>query len=435
MNRLISLALSLVLVSVLSAQTVSVKTMTLQQAINAALQNNSTITMAQNNLTRYQAGVTVAYGQFLPTVNGLVGWNGSHRTPPLESGSNTSALAKVDANVTLFNGFSNIAGLNKSRAIARSTEQDLYRTRQSIVSLTQQSYLQVLRNKSLLAVYQENLKQSNQQLDRIVESNKVGAVAIADVYRQQATTAKDELTVIQVQSAYDNSKTDLLYLVALDVTQDYDFVDESISNEIGKIESADAAQQTVDVNQLMAQALNDRPDYQSMVLRKSSAESDVTIARSGHMPILFGNAGYSMGNTSFSNMSDVKTWSYGLTLSIPIFSGFQTSTNVQIAELALDNADQVLDQARRLVQKDLKQAVLNLESARKQVDVSQKGVVSSLEDRKTAQEKYSLGASTLLDLLVANANYVTAENGKVNAEYDYLYYQQQLKLAIGKDRY
>jgi outer membrane protein len=142
-----------------------------------------------------------------------------------------------------------------------------------------------------------------------------------------------------------------------------------------------------------------------------------------------------MGNTSFSNMSDVKTWSYGLTLSIPIFSGFQTSTNVQIAELALDNANQALDQERRLVQKDLKQAILNLESARMQVEVSQKGVVSSLEDRKTAQEKYSLGASTLLDLLVANANYVTAENGKVNAEYDYLYYQQQLKLAIGKDRY
>jgi outer membrane protein len=435
MNRLISLALSLVLVSVLSAQTVSVKTMTLQQAINAALQNNSTITMAQNNLTRYQAGVTVAYGQFLPTVNGLVGWNGSHRTPPLESGSNTSALAKVDANVTLFNGFSNIAGLSRSRDAARSTEQDLYRMRQTIVLSTQQGYLQVLRNKSLLAICQENLKKSNQQLDRIVESNKVGAVAIGDVYKQQATTANDELTVIQAQSAYDNSKTELLYLVALDVTQEYDFVDESIANEIGKIESADAAQQTLDANQLMTQALIDRPDYQSLVLQKSSMENGVTIARSGYMPVLSGNVGYVLANTSFSNISDVKTWSYGLTLNIPIFNGFQTSTNVQIAELFLDDADKALDQGRRLVQKDLKQAVLNLESARKQVEVSQKGVVAFLQDRKTAEEKYSLGAGTLLDLLIANAAYVTAENGKVNAEYDYLYCQQQLKLAIGKDRY
>ena len=435
MNRLLSLALSIFFISVLSAQTPTVKTLTLQQAINAALQNNFTITSAQNALASSQAGVMASYGRFLPTLNGSVGWNGSNTKTPLGSSNNTGASVGVGANVTLFNGFSNTAGLSKSRATAGSTEQDLYRTRQSIVSLTQQSYLQVLRNKSLLAVAQENLKQSNQQLDRIVESNKVGAVAIADVYRQQATTAKDELTVLQAQSAYDNSKTDMLYLVSLDVTQEYDFVDESITNEIGRIESLDTTQHIADVNQLMAQALNDRPDYQSMLLRKSSAESDVTIARSGYMPILTGNAGYSMQNTTFSNMSDIKTWSYGLTMSIPLFNGFQTSTGVQIAELALDNADQALDQTRRLVQKDLKQAIVNLESALKKVDVSQKGVVSSIEDRKTAQEKYSLGASTLLDLLVANANYVTAVNDKVNAEYDYLYYQQQLKLAIGKDRY
>jgi outer membrane protein len=435
MNRLHSLTLSLLIVSILSAQTASVKSLTLQQAINAALQNNFTVTSAQNALTSSQAGVTASYGRFLPTVNGSVNWNGSSTKTPLWSGSSTGASVGVGANVTLFDGFSNTAGLSKSRAIAGSTGQDLYRTRQSIVSQTQQSYLQVLRNKSLLAVAQENLKQSNQQLDRIVESNKVGAVAIADVYRQQATTAKDELTVLQAQSAYDNSKTDMLYLAALDVTQEYDFVDEAISNEIAKLETLDTAQHVADVNQLMAQALNDRPDYQSMLLRKSSAESDVTIARSGYMPILTGSAGYSMQNTTFSNMSDIKTWSYGLTMSIPLFNGFQTSTSVQIAELALNNADQALDQTRRLVQKDLKQAIVNLESALKKVDVSQKGVVSSLEDRKTAEEKYSLGASTLLDLLVANANYVTAINDKVNAEYDYLYYQQQLKLATGKDRY
>ena len=141
------------------------------------------------------------------------------------------------------------------------------------------------------------------------------------------------------------------------------------------------------------------------------------------------------GNTTFANLSDISTWSYGLTLSIPLFSGFQTIYEGAGGGTSADNADQAMSQSRRLVQKDLKQAILNLESARKKVDVSQKGVVSSLEDRKTAQEKYSLGAGTLLDLLVANANYVTAVNDKVNAEYDYLYYQQQLKLAIGKDRY
>ena len=220
MNKLLSFVLSLTFVSLLSAQTPSVKTITLQQAINAAMQNNFSITSAQNALTSSQAGVMASYGQFLPSVAASVGWSGADTKTPVGSRNSKDASVAARANVTLFDGFSNTAGLSKSRAAASSTEQDLYRTRQSIVLQTQQSYLQVLRNKSLLAVAQENLKRSNQQLDRIVESNKVGAVAIADVYRQQATTARDELTVIQAQSAYDNSKADLLYLVALDVTQE-----------------------------------------------------------------------------------------------------------------------------------------------------------------------------------------------------------------------
>ncbi|MCX6137216.1 MAG: TolC family protein [Ignavibacteriales bacterium] len=435
MNRLLSLALSFFLFSMLSAQTASEKTMTLQQAINAALQNNYSVISAQNTLESNKAGVMASYGRFMPAVSASVGWDGRDMSYPVGSVNSKSASAGVGANVTLFDGLSNTAGLSKSRVAVGASEQDLFRARQLMVLQTQQSYLQVLRNRSLLAVAQENLKQSMRQLDRIVESNKVGAVAIADVYRQQATTARDELAVIQAQSAFDNSKADLLYLLALDVTQDYDFADEWITSEIGKLEAPDASQQNADVNAMMDEALQARPDYQSVLLRKSNAESDITIARSGHMPSLSANAGYSMGNTTFSNISDVKTWSYGLSLSIPIFNGFQTSTRVQSAELALDNAQLIVDQTRRQVQKDLKKAVLDRDAARKKVDVSKKGVVSSLEDRKTAEERYSLGAGTLLDLLVANSNYVSAVNDKVNAEYDYLLAQQQLKFAIGKDKY
>ena len=94
-----------------------------------------------------------------------------------------------------------------------------------------------------------------------------------------------------------------------------------------------------------------------------------------------------------------------------------------------------MSQTRRQVQVDVKKAMLDYESARKQIDVTEKNIQSAQEDRRIAEEKYNLGAGTLLDLLIANTNYTTAVSNKVNAAYDYLLSKQQLNYVIGAEKY
>jgi outer membrane protein len=440
MKRILVIAL---LLTITTAFTQSQEKLTLQQAIQTALEKNISIISARNSMEIQQSGVLSEYGRLLPNVSATGTWsrNGSSfdATPAIPSGvlAGGRTTASLDASISISNGFSNFSSIERAKNLAESEEYDYQQSRQSIALAVQQAYLTVLRNEQLLKVNEDNLKRSQQQLSRIDESNKVGAVAKADLYRQQVQTANDELSLINAQNAYENSKYDLLYLLSLDVTKEYLFDDEGIALEV---ERADSAYQNemYDYTALVDEALASRPDYHSSRLTKDAASNSLTISKLGHWPSLSlnGGVGYRMtGGSDFSNFTNSTGWDVALSLRIPIFSGFQVSTAVQTSQLNFEFAEQNLEQTKRKVQKEVRTALLSLETARKRMEVSTKNVVSAVEDRRIAEERYNLGANTLLDLLVATANYTTALSNKVSATYDYVYAKQQFKIAVGRDKF
>ena len=124
-----------------------------------------------------------------------------------------------------------------------------------------------------------------------------------------------------------------------------------------------------------------------------------------------------------------------MTLSVPLFSGFEVSTQVQTSQLDLQLAESSVEQAKRKVSKDIKSALLSLETAKKRYEVSIKSVKSADEDRRIAEERYNLGANTLLDLLTANANYTQAQSNQVSSTYDFVYAKLQFRIAVGREKY
>jgi outer membrane protein len=417
------------------------KTLTLDQARQLALEHNLDVVQAHNNVDAAQSSVLAAHGNYLPTLSASGSWNHTRNSAVFVSGQqfgsgntevNDAYQTGLDLNYTIFDGFSREATMSRASSSAVSSENIAARTRQSIAFQVEAGYLNVLRLEQLVRVSEENLKRDRRQLERITEANRVGSLSLADVYRQQSQVAQDELGVITAQNNYDKSKADLVALIGLDVAMEYAFVDPSLGTEIGQEELTSTMELYKDFGAASQRALSMRPDYVSVSEQLNAASSGVTIARAGYLPSVSAFAGYSLSNRKISNLSDNKNMNVGLSIRWNLFDGFQTNQALQTAMANERNAEISLVQAQRSINVEIKKALLDLEAARKQYEVSQKGLTSATEDRKIAEERYNLGAGTLLDLLTANAGLVNAEANKINAVYNYITAKRNMEYALGE---
>lgn len=434
------------LASVVGAQP---KTLTLQQAIEIALERNLNIRQAENNVKSASAGVLTAYGAYLPTLSASGGWTrtqteraastqligGVPFSLPASSSTVNNFSTGVSVGYTIFDGFTRESNFNRAVSNSISAEKTAERTRQAIVFQVQANYLTVLRNEQLLKVSEENLKRDQRQLERITESNRVGALSIGDVYRQQSQVAADELNLINAQNAYDKSKADLLALIGVDASEEYLIADSSIPTDLNMDDLERTLAQYRDFVQLRQKALSLRPDYQSARESFNAADWGVTAASSRYFPSISAFAGYSLSNAQLENIRDNKGINWGLRISWTLFDGFGTNQAIQSALAQSRNAELSLQQAERNISVEVKKALLDLEAARKQYEVSLKSVQSATQDHRVAEERYNLGAGTLVDLLAANAGLVNAQASKVNATYNYITALRNLEYVLAEKNY
>jgi len=425
--------------------------LTLDQATQVALEHNQSIVAADANVGAAQAGVTAAYGGYLPSLStsGIYSRIASDKSASSTNSFGGGAVvippsnqtfnqfqSSINASLTLFDGLNRQGQIGQATSRSVSTEQTAVRTRQSIVFQTQSAYLNVLRNDQLVKVADENLKRDNRQLERIAESARVGAAAQADVYRQQSVVAADEFALIQAQATYDKSKADLVDLIGLDVGAEYTFIDPTISLDITPAQLDSNSALYGNFRDLQKRSLAARPDYRSAVETFNGAESGVTSAKSTYWPSVSANAGYALGTAeTIKQLPDSKTLNWGLRVSWTLFDGFATNANVQSAIANRRIAEIGVVQAERDIYAQLRKALLDFDAARKQYEVSQKGLKSATEDRKIAEEKYNLGAGTLLDLLTANAGLVQAQVNLVNSVYNYVTAKKNVDYTIGERAY
>jgi outer membrane protein len=447
------------------------ETLTLDDCINLAMQNRASIIRAHGAEDLANADHRAALGAFLPRVDAYYNYGKSYSrdlkseatvptgaefyvetSVPFEDSrtgetitwdflrdsvtgwetmefeqqdqDRTSKTWGAQARMSLFNlpDWFNLARSGASQEIAQldviSSEQNLI----YIVKVSYYAYLAVAEN---VAVQKEAVKRSNEQLKLIQSRFELGSAAKSDVLKQKVQVGNDRLGLLEGQNSVITAKADLAYTIGINPTREVEF-------------SKTYASQTYDgtLDDALQYGLSNQPGYLSAEKSVVASKHSVRAAKASYLPTLGANAslGWSdgtSGDTAIFNFSS-RSSSIGIGASWSIFDGFYRERSVSAAKIQRNNAMAQAAETRNLVALRVKTAFYDIENANEKSTVSQENVDAATEDLNITQEKYNLGAATILDLLESQVAVTQAQVSLIRAGFDLNLAVALLDRAMGR---
>lgn len=416
-----------------------------QDAINIALDQNIDLQKAANQVEVQRNSVRGEKGDFLPSLNlraspgrnwGLVFDQTSGR---LTTETSDGVSFSASSGLTIFNGFEQFSSLASAQHFLDADEYSLERARQSVVFNVIQNYLQVILDQEQVEIRMEDVEAQRQQLTQIQEFTRLGARPISDLYQQEATLANSELALLEAERSVQLSKLRLIQVLELDPTRSYDFVSP-------EVDDASLGVTSYNLGDLLAKAKQSRLDLRATEAEIAALGENVRSAKSGRYPSVTmsasANTNYSSLRGSFvdsmfvetpfsDQFSDNRRYSVGFSINVPVFNGFQVRNSVAQAKISETNRKLDLQNLEQTVALEVQQAYLDYQTAAKRLDVTAKQLRSAEQARDVEQERYNVGASTLVELQQARASYVNAASSRAQAVFQFIFQSQLIDYYIG----
>ncbi len=428
---------------IIANTTFAQKQLTLDEVISIALQNNTTLKTSENSLQNYKNSLTASQMELLPSLSASAGWSwakilddggkqkdylGNIVTTPASEQDSRDYNVRVGGSWVLFDGLSNFATISSSQNQYMANIQTLKKMREDIVLQTQTLFYNIIKADFLMNVRKDILDYNRKFTYMIEEKVKVGAAANADLYAQQVQEGNSELALINSENDYELALSELLYYLSIDVLQEYEIVN-PFKNAI---EISDLDKEYDSLENLVQTALENRADIKSYEFNLQALSENVISARGAYLPSLTGSYGWGTSGTAVNDLFSRNTYSASLSLNIPFFSNFRTTQSYEAAKIAELNGIEEFKSYKLEITKEVKQAFLNLKTAKKGLDISVKTLKAATENRNLTSEKYKLGSASIVEVLKSDSDYQDAIRNKIDADFLYLIYKETLLNSIGK---
>lgn len=400
---------------------------TLEEAIRRALQVQPAMVQARGNQRSAGAGARSAFGAYLPSVSvGASAFRSNvsriDQTTGQEVPPEYSYTGSLNASLELFDGFRRLANLRASSANRDAAEASVVRERFQVTLTTKEAFYDALAVEELVRVADAQVRRAQQQLQISVEKLRAGSATRSDSLRSTVEYGNARIALLQARAALATAQANLGRQIGVDVP-------------------VRAAPDTTlpsapDTTALRATAVAGAPQVEEAEAIARSARALVWSARAQYWPTLsvsYSNNRQGIGSPNFplfGGYPETFSWRFGL--SWTLFNGFSREANQVSAAVQRDVAEARAADTRRLVNAQLTQLLAALSTAFEQITIARENTAAATEDLRVQNERYRVGAATILDLLTSQAALTQAEVNVITTRFNYLIARARVEAVAGR---
>ena len=384
----------------------SVPRVTLTEALQRAARLDPNYVTALGQIDNAQWIRRNAFAVFiLPAIT--VGLNATQSNPigfsfvPVK----TAWSAQLSARYDLFLGGQKFADLTRSAALLEAAHQNELVERFATALTTESDYYAVIANTELDRVNRERVRRAREQLAVARARVVSGAAVSTDSLNLRLELARAQVGQLQQESALRVSRLELGRRVGASGPVDAMAPD-----------TTPAPQLPVTLADAISEAARQGPDYRLAAANERAASASYRGQLGNYLP----HATLTFNAFSFDTVFYPKLFkqtNFQLGISLPLWDNGQRELALSRARVIKNVARATREDMDRAVQHDVTAAYDAYETARASADLARDAVIVAREGFRVQQNRYSAGATTILDLITAQVALSEAEGARVQAEY------------------
>ncbi|MFO7914543.1 MAG: TolC family protein [Candidatus Krumholzibacteriales bacterium] len=411
-------AMVLLSFSHLHAQQSNTPVFKLNHCIEIALKNNPQILASGLTVEESRARIGEVKAGYYPTLS--LSASGSQST--WENGTGGTGKTSMDnwsgglsARYPIFQGFKTVARENAAKANFQANGAWHKTNQQDLVVRVTEAYYRLLQLERLVQVAEQSVQRAQKHLDFSNALFNTGLASRSDILKAKVAQSDAQLAMIRTRNAHLAARGQLNLQMGRAVQLPLKIVDDLET-------AASPADSSFGFNEnrfekYLQRAFKNRSELERINQQIRAQQANIRFARGDYFPTFSVEGSYSYaGETT----SDLNASSYiGLSLSVPLFSGFSRPARVKQENLALRNLEQQQESLCHEIGAEVWNAYLQVKEAAERVSNSRIFYENALESRNIAEGEYREGVGSMLDVIDAQTAFVTAEQTLIEALADY----------------
>lgn len=408
--------------------------LTYQNAVEAALKNNFDIQIAKNEATIATDQNTYGNAGFLPRVDlnasGNLSSNNtkqeySNGTNVNKNGVNSNAVAAgVYLTWTIFDGLKMFAIKERLDLLEESGQLSLKLQIENTIQQVTLAYFQIVKQEQLIKGITAAKAVSEERIKIAEKKEALGSGSNVELLQAKLDLNAEKADLITQKNILAQFKGDLLVLLKSDPYSDFTVDSVFTFNEIKSAEDIKSGVEKANTSILLAQK------------NVSVSNQYIKELRADHLPKLALTANYQYGRNQnaagLTLFNQNQGANVGFTFTWNLFNGFNTSNNIKVAKLQLDNSNIYVESTKYMLFSGANVAYIRWLGDKEMLSLEEENIKLAEESMHIATERMRLGLGNYLEIKESQNSYEAAITRLVNARYNLKSSETELRRITGE---